>query len=73
MWGPRARAFPFQSVFSKRVCIPMHMPPGSGLRSRDPLTSHGGGRGDIPVDYDWGGGDHRGGGDDDSPAGPRRY
>jgi cytochrome c oxidase subunit 3 len=51
----------------------MHMPPGSGLRSRDPLTSHGGGRGDIPVDYDWGGGDHRGGGDDDSvPSYPDR-
>src|ERR1035437_9241718 len=42
----------------------MPMPPCSGLRSRDPLASHGGGRGPIPVDYNWGGGDHRGGGGD---------
>jgi cytochrome c oxidase subunit 3 len=46
---------------------------GSGLRSRDPLTSNGGGRGPIPVDYDWGG-DHRGGGGDDDqvPSYPER-
>ena len=46
---------------------------GSGLRSRDPLTSNGGGRGPIPVDYDWGG-DHRGGGGDDdrTPSYPER-
>lgn len=51
----------------------MRMPPGSGLRSRDPLTSNGGGRGPIPVDFDWGGGDHRGGGDDDRiPSYPER-
>lgn len=51
----------------------MHMPPGSGIRSRDPLTSHGGGRGPIPVDFDWGGDGHRGGGDDDSvPSYPER-
>lgn len=51
----------------------MRMPPGSGLRARDPLTSHGGGRGPIPVDYDWSGGDHRGGGDDDRiPSYPER-
>jgi cytochrome c oxidase subunit 3 len=51
----------------------MPSPPGSGLRSRDPLVSNGGGRGPIPVDYDWGGGDHRGGGDDDRlPSYPER-
>ncbi len=50
----------------------MAMQHGSGLRSRDPLTSHGGGRGPIPVDYDWGG-DHRGGGDDEHiPSYPER-
>lgn len=52
----------------------MRMPPGSGLRSRDPITANGGGRGPIPVDFDWGGGDgHRGGGDDDRfPSYPER-
>jgi cytochrome c oxidase subunit 3 len=51
----------------------MAIPPGSGLRARDALTSNGGGRGPIPVDYDWGGGDHRGGGDDDRlPSYPER-
>jgi cytochrome c oxidase subunit III len=51
----------------------MHMPPGSGLRSRGPLTSNGGGRGPIPVDFDWGGDGHRGGGDDDRiPSYPER-
>ncbi len=49
------------------------MAPGSGLRSRDPLTSNGGGRGPIPVDFDWGGDGHRGGGDDDRlPSYPER-
>ncbi len=52
----------------------MRISPGSGLRSRDPLTSNGGGRGPIPVDYDWGGGggDHRGGDDDHIPSYPER-
>jgi cytochrome c oxidase subunit 3 len=50
----------------------MRMSSGSGLRSRDPLTSNGGGRGPIPVDYDWGGGDHRGGDDDRLPSYPER-
>lgn len=51
----------------------MRIPPGSGLRSRGPLTSNGGGRGPIPVDYNWGGGDHRGGGDNDRlPSYPER-
>jgi cytochrome c oxidase subunit 3 len=74
MWGPAAV---LAALSSDRLFVTdynaMRSPNGPGLRSRDPLTSNGGGRGPIPVDYDWGGGDHRGGGDDDQlPSYPER-